>query len=123
MKDELGVFAERLQALMPERGRGKRFSAEARAVCVEAVELGSRAGLGIAEVSRRLSVSVDTLRRWTEGPTAPSSDSSTGTLHEVVLRGMAAEPTTGLTVTARDGLAVSGVGLSQLAAVVAVLRT
>lgn len=122
MKDELGVFAERLQALMPERGRGKRFSAEARAVCVAAVEMASQAGLGIAEVSRRLGVSVDTLRRWTEGPQAQSSDSGTGTLHEVVLRDTAVESTTGLTVTARDGLEVSGVGLSQLAAVVQVLR-
>ena len=121
--NELTALAERLRVLLPERGPGKRLSAEAKAVCVEAVEVGKRAGIGRSEVARRVGVSVGSLQRWTSGATSGKKAEGSGKLHEVVLRGEARGSGRGLTDRARDGLEVSGVEVVQLVAVVQVLRT
>jgi len=122
MNDELTAMAGRLRELAPERGPGKRFSAEAKAVCMKAVELGRRSGVGVAEVSKRLGVSTGSLRRWCETTTgAADHPLGSGRLHEVVVRGP--QEASGLTVTSRDGLEVSGVSLGELASVVQALRT
>jgi len=112
------------RAFVCRRGamNSKRFSAEAKAVCMKAVELGRRSGVGVAEVSKRLGVSTGSLRRWCETTTgAADHPLGSGRLHEVVVRGP--QEASGLTVTSRDGLEVSGVSLGELASVVQALRT
>ena len=123
MSEELRELSERLQFLMPERGRGKRFSPEAKSVCLEAVAAGGRRGIGLDEVARQLGVSVGSLRRWSDGEGVGKPDDREGGLHEVVLREVSPSVSQGLVIKTPDGLQVSGVEVTELSAVIRALRT
>lgn len=94
-----------------ERGRGRRYSTQARQVAVALCRERRRAGQSVKEIAQQLGLHVATLERWLEadGETEPRPR-----FHPVALIDAAepAEPSA-LSVTLPSGLRIEGLSLSQ----------